>query len=43
VTVDFDTLDDKAVTVRDRDSMEQQRIPIGSLVGYFQDRFSGLL
>ncbi len=26
VTVDFDTLDDQAVTVRDRDSMEQQRI-----------------
>jgi glycyl-tRNA synthetase len=43
VTVDFDTLADRAVTVRDRDSMEQERIPIASLVGSFQDRFSGLL
>ena len=28
VTVDFDTLDDKAVTIRDRDTMEQARVPI---------------
>ncbi|HSL01553.1 MAG TPA: glycine--tRNA ligase [Rubrobacteraceae bacterium] len=28
VTVDFDTLDDKKVTIRDRDTMEQERIPI---------------
>ena len=28
VTVDFDSLDDAAVTVRDRDTMEQHRIPI---------------
>jgi glycyl-tRNA synthetase len=28
ITVDFDTLDDQAVTVRERDSMEQQRIPL---------------
>jgi glycyl-tRNA synthetase len=33
VTVDFDSLDDAAVTVRDRDSMEQARIPIAGLVG----------
>ncbi len=32
VTVDFDTLEDKAVTVRDRDSTEQVRVPIESLV-----------
>ena len=32
VTVDFDSLDDHAVTVRDRDSMEQQRIAIDQLV-----------
>jgi glycyl-tRNA synthetase len=31
VTIDFDTLDDKAVTIRDRDSMEQQRVPITDL------------
>ena len=28
VTVDFDSLDDKAVTIRDRDSTEQVRVPI---------------
>jgi glycyl-tRNA synthetase len=32
VTVDFDTLDDRAVTVRDRDTTEQARVPIDSLV-----------
>lgn len=31
VTVDFDSLDDKAVTVRERDSMEQVRLPIEGL------------
>ena len=33
VTVDFDSLDDRAVTVRDRDTMEQARVPIADLVG----------
>jgi glycyl-tRNA synthetase len=32
VTVDFDTLDDRAVTVRERDSMEQVRVPIEQVV-----------
>ena len=32
VTVDFDSLDDAAVTVRDRDTMEQERVPIDELV-----------
>ena len=31
VTVDFDTLDDDAVTLRDRDSLAQDRLPIGEL------------
>jgi glycyl-tRNA synthetase len=31
VTVDFDSLEDKQVTVRDRDTMEQERIPIGDV------------
>ena len=31
ITVDFDSLDDNAVTIRDRDTMEQTRIPIASL------------
>jgi glycyl-tRNA synthetase len=38
VTVDFDTLEDQAVTVRDRDSMSQERIGIDALVGYLSDR-----
>ncbi|MAT03619.1 MAG: glycine--tRNA ligase [Acidimicrobiaceae bacterium] len=32
VTVDFDSLDDQAVTVRDRDTMEQVRVPIAELM-----------
>jgi glycyl-tRNA synthetase len=40
VTVDFDSLDDHAVTVRDRDTMQQDRIPIDSLVGYLRDRLA---
>ena len=38
VTVDFDSLDDQAVTVRERDSMEQERVAIDELVGYLRDR-----
>ena len=38
ITVDFDTLDDDEVTVRDRDTMAQDRIPIESLVAYLSDR-----
>ena len=39
VTVDFDTLDDHAVTIRDRDTMTQQRIPIARLLDVLQDRY----
>ena len=38
VTVDFDSLEDQAVTVRERDSMEQERVPIDDLVGYLRER-----
>ena len=38
VTVDFDTIDDRAVTVRDRDSMEQDRVSIDRLVDYLRDK-----
>jgi glycyl-tRNA synthetase len=38
VTIDFDTLDDRAVTVRERDSMEQDRVPIADLVAYLDER-----
>ena len=38
VTIDFDTLDDQAVTVRERDTMTQDRIPIVGLVEYLSER-----
>ena len=38
VTVDFDTLDDQAVTVRDRDSMAQERVSIAGLEAYLAGR-----
>jgi glycyl-tRNA synthetase len=38
VTVDFDSIDDQAVTLRDRDTMEQARVPIADLVGELRDR-----
>ena len=38
VTVDFDSIEDRAVTVRDRDSMSQERIPIANLVVFLQER-----
>jgi glycyl-tRNA synthetase len=38
VTVDFDTLDDQAVTVRDRDSMSQERVPVDGLITYLRER-----
>ena len=34
VTVDFDTLNDKCVTIRDRDSMKQERIKIDELISF---------
>ncbi|HXW35263.1 MAG TPA: glycine--tRNA ligase, partial [Acidimicrobiales bacterium] len=40
VTVDFDSLEDKAVTIRDRDSTEQSRVPIEDLAGHIQDRLA---
>jgi glycyl-tRNA synthetase len=41
VTVDFDSLDDRAVTVRDRDTMAQERIPIDGLHAYLAERLKG--
>ena len=38
VTVDFDTLEDRAVTVRERDSREQDRVSIDRLVEYLSER-----
>ena len=36
ITVDFETLDDRCVTIRNRDTMKQERIQISKLVEYFQ-------
>ena len=41
VTVDFDSLNDQAVTVRERDSMKQERIGIDELIGYLSERLAG--
>lgn len=38
VTFDFDSLEDNSVTVRDRDTMEQERISIDCLVSYFREK-----
>jgi glycyl-tRNA synthetase len=39
VTVDFDTIDDKQVTIRDRDTLEQERVPIEAV----RDRLNALI
>ena len=38
VTIDFDTLEDNTVTIRERDSMEQIRLPIDKLVEYISEK-----
>lgn len=39
ITYDFDSENDKQVTIRERDSMEQVRVPIEGLKKYFEDKF----
>jgi glycyl-tRNA synthetase len=39
VTVDFETLNDNAVTVRDRDTMTQERVPVADLEVYLSKKF----
>ena len=41
VTVDFDTLDDQAVTVRERDTMTQERIGLDAVPGWLAARLLG--
>jgi glycyl-tRNA synthetase len=41
ITVDFDSLDDDAVTVRERDSMAQQRVAISQVQSYLAQRLPG--
>ena len=39
ITVDFETLEDKTVTVRDRDSMKQKRLSPEELINYYENYF----
>jgi glycyl-tRNA synthetase len=41
VTVDFDTLEDHAVTIRERDSMSQERVSLDKVEGYLAERLVG--
>jgi glycyl-tRNA synthetase len=41
VTVDFDSLDDHAVTIRERDSMTQDRVKIDGVTDYLAARLKG--
>ncbi|MEO7751854.1 MAG: glycine--tRNA ligase [Terracoccus sp.] len=41
ITVDFDTLDDDAVTIRERDSMAQERVSLDQVEGYLAQRLVG--
>lgn len=41
ITVDFDTLEDQAVTIRHRDSMEQERVALDQVEGYLAARLIG--
>ncbi|GAA2073328.1 glycine--tRNA ligase [Aeromicrobium tamlense] len=41
ITVDFDTLEDDAVTIRERDSMSQERIGLDQVSGYLASRLVG--
>ncbi|NLV78329.1 MAG: glycine--tRNA ligase [Rhodococcus sp.] len=41
ITVDFDTLEDQAVTVRERDTMEQERVSLDQVEGYLAQRLIG--
>ena len=41
ITVDFDTLDDQAVTIRHRDDMSQERVALDQVTGYLAQRLIG--
>ncbi|HEX7466758.1 MAG TPA: His/Gly/Thr/Pro-type tRNA ligase C-terminal domain-containing protein, partial [Usitatibacter sp.] len=41
ITVDGDSVKDATVTVRDRDTLKQERIGIDAVRGYLQDRLPG--
>lgn len=39
VTIDFDSLEDRQVTIRERDSMEQIRVPVSELISNLRNKF----
>lgn len=41
ITVDFETLDDKSVTIRDRDTKKQDRIAIDKVVNFLENKIAG--
>jgi glycyl-tRNA synthetase len=41
ITVDFETIDDQAVTIRDRDTMKQERVALSQVKGYLAERLVG--
>ncbi|MCU1572975.1 MAG: glycine-tRNA synthetase subunit beta [Micrococcaceae bacterium] len=41
ITVDFDTLEDQAVTIRERDTMSQERVSLDKVEGYLAERLVG--
>ncbi len=40
IVIDFDTLENDTVTIRDRDTGQQERVPTGELVSYIKERLS---
>ncbi len=38
ITVDFDTLEDNQVTIRDRDTMEQERVKVEELKNWISEK-----
>jgi len=41
ITVDFETVDDQAVTIRNRDTMQQDRVALSKVKGYLAERLVG--
>ena len=41
VTVDFDSLEDNAVTIRERDTMSQERVSLDRLTSYLSEQLIG--
>jgi glycyl-tRNA synthetase len=41
ITVDFETLEDQAVTIRERDSMTQERVPLTGVTSWLAGRLPG--